>query len=109
MVNAVVYAGSSGPAPGTFASKSARSTDDRGEYRLFGLPPGEYYVGVGVEVFHPKADVLNAFRNTALNAALQIPQTFFPNAASMSEAVSVTVREGEEVTGIDIVTRPVTK
>jgi len=87
-----------------------KATDDRGEYRLFSLPPGEYYVVAGA--ITAKAGV---FRysvgwtpgpETTLTTAGQSGQTFFPSVLSPSEAITVVVKEGEDVSGIDIVMRP---
>ena len=103
MVNTLVYAGTSISASGVFASTASRTTDERGQYSIFGLPPGEYYVGVGVKVF--LTDASDLFRVSL--KGVQPTQTFFPSAASPTEAVPVTVKEGEDAAGIDIVMRPV--
>jgi Carboxypeptidase regulatory-like domain len=54
-------------------------TDDRGAYRIFGLPEGRYLVGV--------------VRS----------QIFYPNVTSVSEAKVIEVTEGSEATNIDII------
>lgn len=114
LVNASVSAGVSVPANGggTFVISASKTTDDRGEYRLFGLPPGEYYVGMGALGVYLKTDsgragVFRYFSGWNAGTAVSVPaQTFFPNAASLSEATPVLLKEGEDVAGIDIVTRP---
>ncbi len=64
-------------------------TDDRGRYRLHGLRPGEYVVS---------ARVADAVRTT-----VQGPfQTYFPAAASLSEASQIQLSTGELRTGMDI-------
>jgi hypothetical protein len=77
------------------------------------LPPGEYYVAVGgAQALLTKMDGASGiFRyfsgwNAAGQTSPQPAPTFFPSAGSQSEAVPVTVREGEDVAGIDIVLRP---
>ena len=55
-------------------------TDDRGEVRVFGLPPGTYYIAA-----QPDA---SAFRNEV--------QTFFPGVISEEEAQPITLGVGEE-------------
>lgn len=112
-VNAAVSAGVS--TNGNFSISTSKTTDDRGEYRLFGLPPGEYYVGVGARAAYTYADAVGGtlFRfylrssDGARQAASMPDQTFFPNAASIGEATAIALKEGEEVTGVDIVVRPV--
>jgi hypothetical protein len=112
-VNAAVSVGVS--TNGNFSISTSKTTDDRGEYRLFGLPPGEYYVGVGARAAFTYANAVGGtlhrfyLRSSdgARQAASMPDQTFFPNAASISEATAIALKEGEEVTGIDIVLRPV--
>ena len=62
-------------------------TDDRGAYRLFWLAPGEYYVGVNPGGT-PNADATQ--------------RTMYPGTLDISKAMPVSVRAGEQVTGIDI-------
>ena len=69
------------------ASDAQHVTDDRGELRLSGLAPGEYYIsatppGVGSLAISPRA---------------KDPNTFYPGTASETEAQPVTVALGEEI------------
>ena len=63
-------------------------TDDRGVYRIFGLPSGKYLVRVG-----------DASPSTAL---LFTPPTYYPIGRNEGAAKVVEVSAGGEVTGIDI-------
>lgn len=68
----------------------ARKTDDRGHYRLHGVPPGSYYL-VAVE--------------GSTSASLVPPrlrQVFYPGAFSMSAALPVQVDVGQDALGADI-------
>ena len=67
-------------------------TDDRGIYRLFGVPPGQYRVAVG--------DRTSA--NNAMRGRPAVPRTFFPDAIDENKAKLVTVSSGEEIAGINI-------
>jgi protocatechuate 3,4-dioxygenase beta subunit len=68
-----------------------RMTDDRGVYRIYGLPPGTYVVSAGgSQRFYSE---FNAYENDA--------PTFFPSSTN-DTASEVSVRGGEEATGIDI-------
>jgi hypothetical protein len=62
-------------------------TDDRGVYRIYGVPAGRYLIGV---------EGMTAFRNR------KYPQTFYPDAANRNEAKIIEIKEGSEVIGIDI-------
>jgi protocatechuate 3,4-dioxygenase beta subunit len=68
-----------------------RMTDDRGIYRIYGLPPGAYVISAGGS---------QRF-NGGMNAYEGDAQTFFPS-STRDTAAEVPVRGGEEVTGIDI-------
>jgi hypothetical protein len=65
-------------------------TDDRGQYRLFGVPPGDFRV-----VAQP----------LTIAPAAAIPPTYYPSTIVEGDAKIIAMREGEEVTAIDIVLR----
>ncbi len=75
----------------TFNLARDRMTDDRGVYRLFGLEPGTYVLGVGSSTQFYGA--LNAFDGDA--------PTYYPS-ATRDTAAELMVRAGEELTGIDV-------
>jgi protocatechuate 3,4-dioxygenase beta subunit len=105
-------------------------TDDRGIYRLFGLPPGEYYIGAeprtAVESMRVTTEaevqaarreltsstasggVATAARAGSINAASRTSQTvaysvvLYPGVTDASQARAVRVAAGEERTGIDM-------
>jgi len=68
-------------------------TDDRGYYRLFGLPAGRYLVSVGRK---PQEISYQTGRR------IIYPQTFHPDATEESKAEVIELSEGGEVTGVDI-------
>lgn len=79
--------------PMSFAREGGNAeTDDRGIYRLYGLPPGEYVVIAGGRGWFGRF-VASGFENHA--------PTYYPS-STRDTAVPVTVRSGEEATGIDI-------
>jgi hypothetical protein len=61
----------------------AQPSGKRGEYRLYPVPPGEYYVGA------------------APSAGTQVT-TLYPNTTNLNFALRVLVKPAEEVRGIDI-------
>jgi hypothetical protein len=62
-------------------------TDDHGAYRMFWLAPGEYYIGVNPGGT-PNADATQ--------------RTMYPGTLDLAKATPVSVRAGEQVSGIDI-------
>jgi protocatechuate 3,4-dioxygenase beta subunit len=84
-------------APASTAAGSAIDlTDDRGQYRFFGLMPGEYIVGA-----MPPDDSLVATRTMEGTTVGFVP-VFHPGTTRAAEAARVTVRAGQETGGIDV-------
>lgn len=96
----------------TLQRVGAATTDDRGQYRLHSLPPGDYIVGA-LSTHQPMSvrriaegevdDVLNG-RATPIQA--EVPQgaattTYYPGTARMTDAVAISVGTGEEKRGLD--------
>ena len=72
----------------------AFQTDDRGVYRIYGIPAGRYKISVGVD-------------DEGLSASMRFGRavyrrTFYPAATDGAEAGVVEVQEGIETTNIDI-------
>ena len=68
-----------------------KTADDRGEYRMFWLPPGAFILGVA-----PRR------ANAVPNAQDSYARTFFPGTTDVRAATRVKVSEGSDVSGIDI-------
>lgn len=68
-------------------------TDDRGIYRVFGVPPGRYLVSVGRGPDDTFMDLVGR---------VAYPQTFHPNVTDAAKATVVEIAEGTEATGVDI-------
>lgn len=60
-------------------------TNDRGEFRVIGLPPGQYYVSARDPVFFDVGDA---------SGPLTYPETFFPGVLSPDEATRLTLDAG---------------
>ncbi len=69
-----------------------RKTDDKGNYRVYGLPSGKYLVSVGGK---------SAFGIGLPNGYESLAQIYYPS-ASRETATEVAVNAGEEVSGINI-------
>lgn len=71
------------------------STDDRGVYRVYGLPPGRYKVSVG-------AGAGSSYRRLD-QGQTYYPLTYHPAVTEEAKAGIVDLIEGGEVSGVDIV------
>lgn len=93
-----VYVGNAEqPNAGPFASffgPSDFETDDRGIYRIYGVPPGRYVVSVG----QPRDGGMITVGPTAA----QYQRTFYPNATEASQAKVVEITSGGEASNVDI-------
>jgi hypothetical protein len=90
MVNAIYPTFSNGQRQ--LQGRGGEQTNDLGEYRLFGLPPGKYFV----EATFPPVR-----RGNLKSDELYLP-TFYPGVPEADRAAPVTVRGGDELSGIDI-------
>ena len=101
--------------------RNSLGPDERGAYRVYGLAPGDYYVSaVGGQGFgapgrdlHLTSDVdveqaARAIQDGPSVAVADVPQrtigmspVFYPGTPSVAQATLVTVRAGEERTGVD--------
>lgn len=70
------------------------STDDRGVYRLFGVPPGRYLVGTGI-------DTTQSYSRTG-SGSTYYALTYHPDVTDQSRATIIELASGGEATGIDI-------
>jgi Polysaccharide lyase family 4, domain II len=74
-----------------------KESDDRGAYRLFQLPPGEYYV-VALQGRKTGGAAVGA-------AAASEPApvtTFYPNAIDLGSAIAIDLKPGDDLAGIDV-------
>ncbi len=86
-------------------------TNDLGQFRLFGLPPGEYYVSVSVRSFDTMVmDMLggsSAGGPTGSNNNSGYAATFYPGTPSPAEAQRLSLAVGQELANIEIQMSPV--
>jgi hypothetical protein len=74
-----------------------KSTDDRGAYRIYRIPPGEYFV-----VAFPKPVAGPPAGATPTGGVMAPVTTFYPGAIDLATAQPLTLTGGEELNGIDI-------
>lgn len=76
-----------------FLPATESQTDDRGVYRIYGLPPGVYVVSADGASARPWGANVSALEGEA--------PTFHPS-STRDTAAEITVRAGQEATGIDV-------
>lgn len=79
------------PQPFNGGNRAGAETDDRGVYRIYGLPEGKYLVSAGTENNRPGA-----------NRRIRYPRTFYPDATEAAQAQLVEVASGSVAEGMDI-------
>ena len=90
---------------------ATRTTNDLGQFRLYGLPPGEYYVSAtlrnmrlhGVDMIGRRTPAARSAR-TRIRAT---PPTYYPGTPSPGDAQRVTLAVGQELGSVDIQLQPV--
>jgi protocatechuate 3,4-dioxygenase beta subunit len=75
----------------------ADQTDDTGAFRLYALPPGDYYVGASLRA---------AGADSFIESTVGVP-TYYPGTTSIADAQRLRLAPGEEVVGISFATEPV--
>ena len=83
-------------------------TDDLGEYRLFGLKPGRYFVSAR---FKPGLHVVGRSEvreDEVDDSRPEFMPIYYPNSPDPARASTLTLRAGEEIPSVEILLRPVT-
>src|SRR5262249_49798101 len=80
-------------------AQDLKESDDRGEFRFYRLPPGQYYISAGPRL---GAGLLGVQPNAAGNSQEVTATTFYPNVTDLSVASPINLRAGDELTGISI-------
>lgn len=87
------------------AAKAA-TTNDLGEYRLYGLTPGTYFVLAGTTRFDLEGYDPEKRVNVTRGGPGFAP-TFFPGSPVAADAQAIAVRTGTDAAGIDFMLRPI--
>lgn len=86
-------------------------TNDQGYFRLYGLPPGDYFVSATLRTMDSMVmDLIGgsaAGGPTGSNTSSGYAATYYPGTASPAEAQRVTLGVGQELTNLDIALQPV--
>jgi hypothetical protein len=87
-------------------------TNDLGQFRIYGLPPGDYYVSATYRDLASFAMDIGIGGGSNSSGAGSMPTsgyapTYYPGTASVTDAQRVSVSVGQEMTGVDISLLPV--
>jgi uncharacterized protein (DUF2141 family) len=85
-------------------------TNDQGYFRIYGLPPGEYFVSAGVRSMDAMVmDMLGGSGGgpTGSNNNSGYAASYYPGTAIPAEAQRLTLAVGQELSSIDIQMQPV--
>src|SRR6516225_4151597 len=90
-----------------FQSSAWDRSNDLGEYRIFGLAPGRYYVSAEEQTWNRVVGdrEFNAIEKDTGEKAYA--KAYFPAALDLGKASTVTVKEGEEIPAVDILMKEV--
>lgn len=94
-----VYALSSATEPPS--ARATASSDDRGEYRLYNLPAGTYYVRATAPS-HPGGEIFPGQQIRGSRPPQGYRMTYYPGGTDQHAASAVEVRPGEEVSHINL-------
>ena len=83
-------------------------TNDLGQFRIYGLPPGEYYVSASLRSSTMMIDMIGTASGlTPANQTTGYAATFYPGTPSPAEAQRVALAVGQELASVDIQLQPV--
>jgi hypothetical protein len=75
---------------------SSAQSDDRGQYRIFGLKPGEYYIRVE-DSFEPSRNVVVEDFWLKEELGSEYASVYYPGVTQFSQAQVIPIKAGEEV------------
>ena len=84
-----------GDAIGPFFTKPV-TTNDRGMYRIDGLPDGEYVVGLAY------GDTISSPPRDELGENVGMTNAFYPGVRTLAEAKTIQIQSGSEVANVDM-------
>jgi hypothetical protein len=87
---------------GQFGHPASPVTDDRGVYRVFGLPPGDYVVVAMPELLTALAAGRVTMADGADAAMMAHAPAFHPLARALDDASVIRLAAGEEAAGVDV-------
>ena len=86
------------------AEGAGGTTDDRGVYRIYSLPPGDYVIRAALTNFSSRSspgELRVIGERGSLERTVSFAPTFYPGTAIATQAASVSIGRAEEREGID--------
>jgi len=77
-------------------------TNDIGEFRIYGLTPGQYYVSATLRNFNP----VNTSASDAPDRSAYAP-TFYPGTGNVADAQRLAIEPGQSIAGITLMLLPI--
>ena len=89
----------------SLVTEATAQTDDRGEYRLFGLSPGRYFVSAVVSTWgrFSRGDEVE----DAQPSQQGYVKMYYPGTPDAAKATAISIKEGEEIPSVEIFMRQV--
>jgi hypothetical protein len=91
-----------------FKTTNEQSTNDLGEFRVFGLAPGRYYVSAEMPTWNRVVGDREFSSSEKSSGERGYAKIYYPSALQAANASSVYVKEGEEIPSVDIFMKEVT-
>jgi protocatechuate 3,4-dioxygenase beta subunit len=90
-----------------FQSSAWDRSNDLGQYRIFGLAPGRYYLGAEDQNWNRVIGDMEFNPVTKDAGEKAYAKTYFPATLDLNKASTITVKEGEEIPAVDILMKEV--
>jgi hypothetical protein len=91
----------------TAAARARAETDDLGQFRLYGLTPGRYYVSATEVQWRSVTGDREFIAGATQGTERGYTKTYYPGTTDAAKAAAISVQEGQEVPGTDIVLKRV--
>jgi hypothetical protein len=92
----------------TLQATSEQETNDLGEFRVFGLEPGRYYISAEMAEWNRVVGDREFSSSEKNSGEKGYAKIYYPSALEAASASSVYVKEGEEISSIDFLMKEVT-
>jgi len=92
----------------TLAVFAQATTDDLGAFRLFGLPPGRYFVSATEQKWGQVVGDKEFSRSSGQGGEQGYAKTYYPGTPDVARATAINAKEGDEIPGADIALKQVT-
>src|SRR5262249_60264061 len=87
--------------PEAIPGSGTAKTNDRGEYRLYWLTPGKYYLSAGSASGPTRALEFGGTGDSPNGLQESYALTYYPGAADLKDAAAIEVQAGGELSAID--------